>query len=202
MPLTSELDALCGGNANLSCYARQGRGLHWSANRNKKRSTARGDQQGFCHFGAIFLHSPLENKLSDGFVWYANLSCYARQGRGLHWSANRNKKRSTARVNQQGFCPFGAIFLHSPLENKLSDGFVWNANLSCYARQGRGLHWSANRNKKRSTARVNLFLLVDQQGIIIIPQVFRIAVVYRADAADASTAAFKFAGILTMCGIK
>ena len=31
------------------------------------------EHQGFCSDGAIYLHSPLENELSDGFVWYANL---------------------------------------------------------------------------------------------------------------------------------
>ena len=99
--------------------------------------------------------------MTQKFVF--RICCMTSHARYMY--SNKNKKRSTARVNQQGFCPFGAIFLHSPLENKLSDGFVWNANLSCYARQGRGLHWSANKNKKRSTARVNLFLLVDQQGL-------------------------------------
>ena len=29
--------------------------------------------QGFCSFGAIYLHSLLVSELPDGFVWYANL---------------------------------------------------------------------------------------------------------------------------------
>ena len=41
LPLTSKLDALCGGNANLSRFARQDRGLHWSNNKNKREITAR-----------------------------------------------------------------------------------------------------------------------------------------------------------------
>ena len=59
--------------------------------------------------------------------------------------------------------PFGQYTHTLRLKSKLFDLRVEYANLSCFARQGRGLQCFAN--KKRSTARADLFLLVEHQGL-------------------------------------
>jgi len=81
---------------------------------------------------AIFLHSPLKSELFDGFVWNANSILLRRVKFSSPTPAKR--KQTTARavcsllVEAAGFCSKGTIFLHSPLESELFDGFVWNAN--------------------------------------------------------------------------
>ena len=104
----------------------------------------------------------LKSKLFDLQVEYANLSCFARQGRGLQCFAN--KKRSTTRADHASrILPTGQYTRTLRLKSKLFDLRVEYANLSCFARQGRGLQCFAN--KKRSTTRADLFLLVEHQGL-------------------------------------